>query len=1067
MGHIHVQAGNMYKEAGQLHLAEVHYLAAERLIPADADLHLQLGHLYKVARRIPEAVASYQLAAALQPEWVMPGAELADLGAVPPSAPAHVLLKARAARHLGVGRGPSATFRRWRDGKAITDLRRRANAARDTRNYAAAAAFYEEVLTRQPATSAIHVQCGHMYKEAGNLVAAEQHYMTARALTPDDADLHLQIGHFHKVGGRLAEAAMDYSMAAWLAPGLDDAGDELARLRPGNAPLLPSPVQPSSLRRRPGAVPPQPSILFDEAYYRVMADLPKDVDAWKHYVQVGSFRGLDPHWLFSTGFYLESNPDVARAGEVPLLHYLRSGGRKGRAPHPLFSPRTYLRLHPEVASGDALDHLLNHGLQENRQPHPLFVPTYYLSLYPGLAASGMSAFEHFVRHGDGEGKVPHPLFDPEHYLGQQKLPQATPRLQHYIRYGRHNSPHHLFDGSFYLRTNPDVAASGASPLVHYIQQGGMERRDPHPLFDTDYYLEQAGEAAFQNPLLHYVMDGASRSLSPNRLFEPTYYRGHMKRSWDGRPLPQSGPRLSILVPVYNTPPAALRECIESVRRQSYGTWELCLIDDCSTDAATLSVLDGYRGVDERIKVSRAPTNLHISGATNLVAQQATGEFIAFLDHDDALAPQALAEVALAVQTRPDTDLLYTDEDKIDVQGRHVEQYRKPDWSPDHLNSVMYVLHFLVIRKALFWRLGGLRPERSGAQDYDLALRASQRARHVHHIPSILYHWRMIPGSAAAEVGAKPYALQAARSALEDALAASGADAKVEDGLLQGTFRVRYSLKVKPAVTLLVFTNDSSRNVAERGTINLVRNFVRSIAEKSTYSNYRLLVVDNGNSSPETSSLIKEVGGDLLSFTEQGPFNYARKANFATSAVLTNNLVYLNDDLEVISPEWIEALLELSSQHDVGGVGAKLFYPDNTVQHAGVVIGVGDSVAHAFLNTPRNQVGYNGYTHIIRNYSAVTGAVFATRKDIMDAVGGMDEQLRIDFNDVDLCLRIGQYGRRIAFTPYCELYHFERSTQIRITQAQDEAALFKRRWAKVLDYDPCYNPGSPRDRFDFV
>lgn len=626
----------------------------------------------------------------------------------------------------------------------------------------------------------------------------------------------------------------------------------------------------------------------------------------------------------------------------------------------------------------------------------------------------------------------------------------------------------MFDGTFYLQQCPELDAVRTSPLQHYLDTGAAQGRAPHALFDPAYYLTQTDDlAARRCPLLHYVASGAAAGLSPHPLFDPGYYQSQAcSRSWTGAALPTMGPCISVLVPVYNTPPDVLEQCIESVRGQSYTSWELCLIDDASQHHATVAVLERYRGTDKRIKVVRSPRNLHISGATNLVAEQATGEFLAFLDHDDTIAADALAEVALAVTSRPDIDLLYTDEDKIDPAGQHLDSYYKPGWSPDHLLSVMYVLHFLVIRKSLFWKLGGLRPERSGAQDYDLALRASQQARHVHHIPRILYHWRMIPGSAAAAVDAKPYALNAARSAVQDAVEAAGMQATVDDGLLQGTFRVRYSLAANPPVTLLVFTNNSERDVPGRGRINMVRHFLQSIAEKSTYRNTRVIVVDNANTPTETCKLIKETGGKLVSFKPEQTFSYASKANFATRSVATEHVVYLNDDLEVISPGWIEALLELLQVPAIGGVGGRLLYPDDTVQHSGVVLGVHGGVGHAFWSLPGSQVGYAGYTHLIRNYSAVSGAVFATRKSVIEAVGGFDESLRIDYNDIDLCLRMARHGYRTAFTPYCELYHFEGSTQVRTTQAPDEIALFHGRWQALIDADPYYNPNLPRDRFSF-
>ncbi|WP_158744561.1 glycosyltransferase [Acidisphaera sp. L21] len=1049
---LHVQAGHMFKEAGDLDQAETHYREAERRMPDDADLQLQLGHFYKMSNRMGEAIAAYRVAASLSSNAARE--ELRTLG-VPVPTPSSTGSTIR-----------QQTMRVGRIGKKeMRALRQRADTARDAREFTSAAMLYEQVLAHRPADAAIHIQAGHMFKEAGRLGPAESHYLAARTLMPRDADLHVQFGHFYKVAGRLPEALVAYRLALELQSDLADARHELASLSARGVAAQPQ----ESIWQAGALLPRRPDFLFDEAFYREQTSIPADQDAWAHYCMVGVSAGLDPHWLFSTAIYLQASPEVIVSRENPLLHFLRIGKAEGRPMHWLFSASLYVELNPEVALQDALDHLLRHGLAENRQPHPLFLPMAYLARYPNVADARMPALEHFLKNGDREGLTPHPLFDPAFYRKRYNLPPGSQTFRHYLCSGAQNWPNALFDGEFYLHNAPDVSSAGTSPLLHYVAHGAGEGWSPHPLFDPAYYLEhEQSPEARSNPLLHYLTHGGPRGVRPHRLFDPAWYRHHSARSWDGRVLPHTGPRISVLVPVYNTPPDALRACIESVLRQNYASWELCLVDDFSTDMQTIDVLEDYRGTDARIKITRSPSNLHIAGATNFVAQQATGEFLAFLDHDDALAVHALAEVALAVMTNGRIDLLYTDEDKLDFNGQHVEPYCKPDWSKDHLYSVMYVLHLLVVRKALFWRLGGLRPERSGAQDYDLALRASQAARHVHHIPRILYHWRMVPGSAAAVVDAKPYALVAAQKALEDALVAAGANAEVHEGLMPGTFRVRYSLVKQPEVTLLIIAGNGSRDVPGRGRINLVQNFIRSIAERTTYRNYRLVVVDdNGNSAPETCRLVQDVGGEVLSYPAGPRFNYASKVNWATRAAQTEHLIYLNDDMEVITPGWIEALIELSSQEQIGGVGARLLYPDDTVQHAGMVLGINASTAHVFLKLPRDHIGYNGYTHVIRNYSAVTGAVFATRKDVMEAVGGLDERLRIDFNDVDLCLRIGRMGKRIVYTPFCELYHFESSTAVRATQAPEEVKLFTKRWGELIAYDPFYNPASPRDRLNFV
>jgi GT2 family glycosyltransferase/glycosyltransferase involved in cell wall biosynthesis len=528
------------------------------------------------------------------------------------------------------------------------------------------------------------------------------------------------------------------------------------------------------------------------------------------------------------------------------------------------------------------------------------------------------------------------------------------------------------------------------------------------------------------------------------------------------------PVISIVTPVYNVSGAFLRACIESVRAQCYPFWELCLVDDASTSADTLEVLNSYRGKDARIKIVRDVQNRGIAGASNRAVEISTGEYLAFLDNDDELTADALLEVVRAVNANPEIDYLYSDEDKIEEDGRYSDHYFKPDWSPEHLRSVMYLLHLIVVRKDLFFRAGGFRDEFSGAQDYDLALRATALARRIHHIPKILYHWRKLDGSAAAQVDAKPKALDAGRRALADFVVSQNIDAQVEAGKLPGHFRVRHSLKGNPRVSLCLLTHDIFAEVPGRGRINLVEHFVKSIAAKTEYQNYEIVIVDDANFSARTKSALKGIDYRLVSFRlGDKPFNYAAKANFAIKQVKTEHLVLLNDDMEVISPEWLSALLEFTQQPEIGAAGARLLFPDNRVQHVGVAIGVNGGATHVYHNYPADFVGYNGFTHIIRNYSAVTAACLATRKDVVEKAGGFDERLAIDYNDIDFCLAVLEKGYRIVYTPYAELYHFEGRSAPRHAQNPEEVALFRRKWPRYFERDPHYNPNLTRSGVDFA
>lgn len=469
------------------------------------------------------------------------------------------------------------------------------------------------------------------------------------------------------------------------------------------------------------------------------------------------------------------------------------------------------------------------------------------------------------------------------------------------------------------------------------------------------------------------------------------------------------------------------------------------------------MLGELKGIDPRIKIIRSDRNLHIARATNMAAEFATGQFIGFLDHDDTLEVNALECIVRAISTAPDEiDLIYSDEDKIEPDGSYSDPYLKPGWSPEHLRSVMYVLHFFVIRKRIFLELGGLRHEFSGAQDYDLALRATAVARRIYHIPRILYHWRKIPGSAAAEVDAKPQALLNAKLALENHVSSISPGATVTGGQLPGTFRVHWPTDKIDAVTLLIPTNAKTAEIEGRGSILLIQNFIRSIVEKSTFRNYRLLVVDNHNLPAEARSYIEDIGGEVASYRYEGRFNFSRKLNFSFSAVRTENVIILNDDLEVISPDWIEALLSFSAMEEIGAVGARLLYPNGKIQHAGMALTPDGSCAHVFHNLPKGQVGYYGYTHLIRNYSAVTGAVLATRMSLIRRLGGFREQFATDFNDVDFCLRLRSLGYRIVYTPYAELYHFEGSTLKRSAADPLEREFFLSQWREMAENDPYFS-----------
>jgi GT2 family glycosyltransferase/glycosyltransferase involved in cell wall biosynthesis len=543
-------------------------------------------------------------------------------------------------------------------------------------------------------------------------------------------------------------------------------------------------------------------------------------------------------------------------------------------------------------------------------------------------------------------------------------------------------------------------------------------------------------------------------------------KGTPARAWAEMRRLKWAPRISVITPVYNVDAEWLRRCVESVRAQYYPYWELCLCDDGSTREDTRVALATFQGVDPRIKVIWETQNRGIASSSNRAAEFATGEWLAMLDDDDELAPNALLEVARELERRPDLDVLYTDEDKIDSQGRFCDHYHKPDWSPEHLQSVMYMLHLLAVRKKMFLKVGGFRAEYSGAQDYDLALRLAGVTNRIGHIPKVLYHWRIIEGSAAKEVDAKPAALEAGRRALEDFVRREKLPATVEPGLLPGLFRVKYRVVGQPKASLVIVAGNQKVELPERGDVVLVENFARSIVEKTDYANYEIVVAHDGNLSEETVGSLERLGCRLAEYPgPRRPFNFAHKANWSLRQARSELAVLLNDDMEVSQREWLGALLEYAQQPWIGAVGGRLIYADGRLQHSGIVLGVNGGAAHLYHGFPRGFVGYNAITHIVRNYSAVTGACLAIKMSLFEKIGGFDEAYGVDYNDIDFCLSLMDAGYRVVYTPYSELYHFEAQSLRRMGQNAEEVARFWKKWAKYLAADPHYNVNLSRKRLD--
>lgn len=519
------------------------------------------------------------------------------------------------------------------------------------------------------------------------------------------------------------------------------------------------------------------------------------------------------------------------------------------------------------------------------------------------------------------------------------------------------------------------------------------------------------------------------------------------------------PLISIVMPVYNVERRWLQAAVESVQRQFYPNWELCIADDASTRVETREVLDQLQAMrNPRIKIARLPSNRGIALASNAAFDLATGEFVGLLDHDDELTRDALLEMVRVIN-ESNPDLIYSDEDKTDEDNVRRDPFFKPDFSLEYFFSNNYLCHFTVLRTEILKRIGGFRQGVDGAQDFDLFLRFTEHTQRVAHIPKVLYHWRMIAGSTAAVASAKPYTWEAGRLALEHTLQNRGLAAHAENGPYPNTYRVRHDIKGEPLVSILIPFRDKPE---------LLQVCVDSIVGKTDYANYEIICIDNASTQAETLALLRDLekrDRRIRVVRYDAPFNFSRIINFGAQHARGQHLLLLNNDTEVLSTEWLRAMLEHSQRDEVGVVGARLLYPDDTVQHAGIVIDRHVVAMHPFQYTPGHHPGYAALPHLLHNVSAVTFACAMTRRAVFDQLGGLDEaRLPVCYNDVDYCLRAREAGYVIVYTPYAELRHFESKSRgiddhvARETRFRNEMQFMQERHANVLhNGDPYYNP----------
>ncbi|MEA4806031.1 glycosyltransferase family 2 protein [Acetobacterium wieringae] len=517
------------------------------------------------------------------------------------------------------------------------------------------------------------------------------------------------------------------------------------------------------------------------------------------------------------------------------------------------------------------------------------------------------------------------------------------------------------------------------------------------------------------------------------------------------------PKVSIVMPVYNVEEQWLRACVDSVLNQYYENWELCIADDNSTDAHIKPLLEEFKMLDSRIKVVYREENGHISEASNSALAIATGEFVGLLDNDDTLAEFALYEVVKLLNEHPEADLIYSDEDKLSEDNKRSQPFFKTDWAPDILLATNYICHFGVYRKTIIDEIGGFRKGYEGAQDYDLVLRFTEKTNQIFHIQKILYHWRMISNSTAVNPDSKGYAFEAGLKSLEDALDRRGIKGTVSHGAFPGVYNIEYEIVNAGLVSVIIPTRDNAADL---------KACIDSIYEKTIYENFEIIVADNGSEKEDTFKLFeyytRKYPQQFKVVRIDIPFNFSKINNLAVKESKGEYLLFLNNDITVITKGWMKRMVSYAQQEHVGAVGAKLYYPDNTIQHAGVLLGMGGVAGHGHVGFPRGDYGYFGKLVTTNNYTSVTAACMMVKREDFDRVNGFEEKLTVAFNDVDFCLKLYEAGKFNVWLHDVELYHYEsksrgaEDTYSKYKRFNSEIKYMKDHWLNYIKNDPYYN-----------
>lgn len=528
------------------------------------------------------------------------------------------------------------------------------------------------------------------------------------------------------------------------------------------------------------------------------------------------------------------------------------------------------------------------------------------------------------------------------------------------------------------------------------------------------------------------------------------------------------PKFSIVIPLYKTPTIYFKELMNSLITQTYSNWEICLSDGSGKDTKLTSTLEKYSLKDTRIKYVTSDIPLGISENTNKALALATGDYIALVDHDDLVTPDALYELVKAINLDFEIDVIYSDEDKVAMDGKTLfAPHFKSDYNLDLLRSMNYICHLFVVKKQIIDQVGGFLEEYDGAQDYDFIFRCTEKAKKIHHIPRILYHWRAHIDSTAESPESKLYAFESGKKAIEDHYSRVGIKAKVFHGPFYGLYRTKYEIKGNPLISIIIPNKDH---------IDDLEKCIYSIESKSKYRNFEFIIVENNSTQTETFEYYKKLelsNPKVKVVYYKGDFNYSSINNYGSDFANGEFILLLNNDTEIINQDCLEEMLGYCSREDVGIVGARLYYEDDTIQHAGVVMGFGGIAGHTFVGASKYDIGYFSRIICAQNYSAVTAACMMTKKSIFKEIGGLSTELKVAFNDIDYCMKVREIGKLVVYNPYAELYHYEsksrglEDTPEKMERFNNEIAIFREKWKNVLkNVDPYYNVNLTLEKADF-